>query len=440
MLDTAMGIEASADALAQLGSRMSTVASVPERRRRRRPRRRRARRRRGARAADGLSSQTRGRCSRRSAGSARHRLRRRAGGSVPPETAAAFSPLVAELGAVLDAAVCGETVPPINSDALTLAVAKPLLGELDGVLAALPANGAGVAPQGVPLALVGTGAEAARTATEPSTWCATGSTLPTSASALRRRRMRRRRAACAAVRASVSRSTRARGRRCRGASASSPPSRRVSRGCVRCRRWRRPAASTRARATRRPLHRPGRRARDGTPLPPEVAAARAGAAAVDGGGASARSTSGSRRSWTGSTSARWKTAAPPSSPARATARSPTGRTCSRACGGRRVAARRLDPRRLLADPRRRQDVAAPATCDCALAGGTLSVGVGVGGGCDAVPLSGKTVDECGVCGGLSCAGCDGVPWSGLVDDACFVCAGDNSTCAGWRRSVVGPAV
>ena len=74
-----------------------------------------------------------------------------------------------------------------------------------------------------------------------------------------------------------------------------------------------------------------------------------------------------------------------------------------------------------------------ATCDCALTNGTLSVGVGVvGGGCDAVPLSGKTVDECGVCGGdsLSCAGCDGVPWSGLVDDACFVCAGDNSTCAG----------
>ena len=68
-----------------------------------------------------------------------------------------------------------------------------------------------------------------------------------------------------------------------------------------------------------------------------------------------------------------------------------------------------------------------ATCDCALTNGTLSVGVGVvGGGCDAVPLSGKTVDECGVCGGdsLSCAGCDGVPWSGLVDDACFVCAGD----------------
>ena len=61
----------------------------------------------------------------------------------------------------------------------------------------------------------------------------------------------------------------------------------------------------------------------------------------------------------------------------------------------------------------------------------MGVGV-VGGGCDAVPLSGKTVDECGVCGGdsLSCAGCDGVPWSGLVDDACFVCAGDNSTCAG----------
>ena len=200
MLDTAMGIEASADALAQLGSGMSTVASVPEQLDD------------GAVAVvlagvayvvgearaqlTGLSSQTARPLLEALGGvgaSLEFRPRRRLR---PPETAAAFSPLVAELGAaVLDAAVCGETVPPSlgrpharrrrPSSARSTACSRHCCRRTAPASRrrACRSRSSARAPP-----------RAARTATKPSTWCATGSTLPTSASALRRRRMRRRRA------------------------------------------------------------------------------------------------------------------------------------------------------------------------------------------------------------------------------------------------------
>ena len=60
-------------------------------------------------------------------------------------------------------------------------------------------------------------------------------------------------------------------------------------------------------------------------------------------------------------------------------------------------------------------------------------------GCDGVPNSGLTEDQCGVCDGddSSCAGCDGVPNSGQTNDACGVCGGHDSSCADLRLGIHG---
>ena len=84
-------------------------------------------------------------------------------------------------------------------------------------------------------------------------------------------------------------------------------------------------------------------------------------------------------------------------------------------------------------------------------------------GCDGIANSGLALDACGVCGGdgtsclgctyadacnfnpsatiedgsceyLTCAGCDGVPFSGLTPDDCGICGGDNSSCTGCTDS------
>eukprot|EP01105_Mastigella_eilhardi_P018892 TRINITY_DN440_c0_g2_i1.p1 TRINITY_DN440_c0_g2~~TRINITY_DN440_c0_g2_i1.p1 ORF type:complete len:1301 (-),score=331.62 TRINITY_DN440_c0_g2_i1:88-3549(-) len=51
-------------------------------------------------------------------------------------------------------------------------------------------------------------------------------------------------------------------------------------------------------------------------------------------------------------------------------------------------------------------------------------------GCDGVAMSGKTYDRCGICGGSDvCVGCDGVAYSGKAYDKCKVCGGSNK-CVG----------
>ncbi len=52
-------------------------------------------------------------------------------------------------------------------------------------------------------------------------------------------------------------------------------------------------------------------------------------------------------------------------------------------------------------------------------------------GCDGVPNSGATFDDCGICGGdnTACCDCEGVVHGTAVADVCGVCNGDASSCA-----------
>ena len=94
-------------------------------------------------------------------------------------------------------------------------------------------------------------------------------------------------------------------------------------------------------------------------------------------------------------------------------------------------------------------IPAPCIVDaCGVCGGDESSCAG----CDGVPYSGLTKDQCGVCDGndasldlcgvcdgddSSCAGCDGVPNSGLTEDQCGVCGGHDSSCADVRLGIHG---